>query len=183
MSRGPLPHRAEKCDVAGPLHNAYPILPFAVPEIVTLGSWLGGATRWHFAAMWVLAGNGLVYLAYGILAGRFRRKLLPVSPRAVAADLRQALAGRLDHDDLAAYNAIQKLLYLGVILAGIVAVLSGLAIWKPVQLGWLTSLIGDFDAARIVHFLAMSAIALFLLVHVAMALLVPRSLRAMIAGR
>ncbi|NVO16518.1 MAG: cytochrome b/b6 domain-containing protein [Rhodoplanes sp.] len=165
------------------IHNAYPILPVAIPDALTLGGWLGGATRWHFAAMWLLAGNGLVYLAYGIVSGRFRRKLLPITPRAVLADLRDALSGRLGHADLSVYNAVQRLLYLGVILAGLLAVLSGLAIWKPVQLGGLTALMGDFDNARLVHFAAMAAIVTFLLVHVAMALLVPRSLKAMVVGR
>jgi thiosulfate reductase cytochrome b subunit len=101
----------------------------------------------------------------------------------VLSDLKAALSGRLGHKDLSRYNAVQKLLYLGVILAGIVAFLSGLAIWKPVQLGFLTTLMGDFDNARLVHFAAMSAIVLFLAVHVAMALIVPRSLKVMITGR
>src|SRR5229473_2696230 len=165
------------------IYNASPLFPFRFPPAITLGGWLAGALLWHFAAMWLLVVNGLVYLVLGIATGRFRRKLAPIRPSEVLADTKAAFTGKLTYDDLSVYNAIQKLLYLGVILAGIVAVLSGLAIWKPVQLGWLASLMGDFDAARIVHFLAMSAIVLFLLVHVAMALLVPRSLRAMIAGR
>lgn len=165
------------------IHNAHPILPFRVPEALTIGGWLGGATRWHFAAMWLLVANGLVYVAHGLASGRFRRRLLPLSARAVRTDLRAALTGRLGHDDPSRYNAVQKLLYLGVLLAGGLAVLSGLAIWKPVQLGWLTAAMGDFDNARLVHFAAMAAIVLFLVVHVAMALLVPRSLKPMITGR
>lgn len=165
------------------IHNAYPILPFAVPKAMTLGGWLGGATQWHFAAMWVLAANGLVYLAYGLASGRFCAKLWPVSSRAVLDESIAALTGRLSHQDLAVYNSIQKLLYSGVILAGIIAVLSGLAIWKPVQLAVLLNLFGDFDEARLVHFMAMSTILMFLVLHVAMALLVPRSLAAMIRGR
>jgi thiosulfate reductase cytochrome b subunit len=165
------------------IHNAYPTMPFKVPQAVTLGGWLGGALQWHFAAMWVLAVNGLVYLAYGIASGRFRRKLLPISPRAIAADAIAALKGRLMHEDLSVYNAVQRVLYAGVIGAGVLAVLSGLAIWKPVQLAPLTMLLGDFDQARFIHFLAMAAIVSFLLVHVAMSLLVPRSLIAMIRGR
>jgi thiosulfate reductase cytochrome b subunit len=165
------------------IHNAHPILPTVVPAALTLGGWLGGAIRWHFAAMWLLAGNGLIYLAYGILAGRFRRKLLPISLHQAAVDVRAGLTGRLGHQDLSVYNAVQRLLYVVVILAGVLAVLSGLAIWKPVQFGSLTALMGDFDNARIVHFLAMTTIVLFLVVHVVMALLVPRSLKAMIVGR
>src|SRR5262249_6234773 len=150
---------------------------------ITLGGWLAGALLWHFAAMWVLAVNGLIYVLLGIATGRFRRKLLPIRPAEVLADAAAALQGRLSHDDLSVYNAVQRLLYLGVILAGIVIVLSGLAIWKPVQLQELTWLMGGFDAARYVHFVAMAVIAGFLVIHVVMALLVPRSLRAMIAGR
>ena len=165
------------------IYNAYPILRFAFPKAVTLGGWLGGAIRWHFAAMWLLAVNGIVYIAYGIASERFRRTLLPISASAVWWDLSAALRGRLGHADLSRYNAVQRLLYAGVIVAGVVTVLSGLAIWKPVQLGWLTGLFGGFAAARIVHFLGMSSIVLFLAVHVAMALLVPRSIKAMIVGR
>jgi thiosulfate reductase cytochrome b subunit len=165
------------------IHNAYPTLPFAVPKAVTLGGWLGGAIQWHLAAMWVLAGNGLVILSHGIASGRFARKLLPISPRAVVADLVDAARGHLSHEDPAVYNAVQKLLYCGVIVAGIVAVLSGLAIWKPVQLQALGLLFGDFDQARLVHFSAMAAILGFVLLHVGMALAYPRSLRAMLFGR
>ena len=130
-----------------------------------------------------LAVNGLVYLVLGVLTGRFRRKLVPIHPADVLSDARAALTGKLNHDDLSVYNAVQKLLYLGVILAGIVIVLSGLAIWKPVQLQELTALFGGYDAARYVHFFAMATIVGFLIVHVIMALVVPKSLRAMITGR
>lgn len=165
------------------IHNADPILPFMIPATLTLGGWLGGATRWHFAAMWLFAANGLLYLVHGLLSGRLRRRLLPVSLRGAIADTRAALAGRLGHDDPAVYNAVQRLLYVAVILAGVLAALSGIAIYKPVQFGWLTDLLGDFDQARIIHFLAMITIAGFLAVHVAMALRVPRTLKAMILGR
>ena len=101
----------------------------------------------------------------------------------VIADMRAALTFKLAHDDLSRYNAIQRLLYLGVILAGVVIVLSGISIWKPVQFQELTALFGGYDAARYVHFFAMAAIVGFLVVHVALALIVPKSLRAMITGR
>jgi len=127
--------------------------------------------------------NGLVYLALGIASGRFRRKLVPIRPGEVLADAKAALTGKLAHDDLSVYNAVQKLLYLGVILAGIVIVLSGLAIWKPIQLQELAALFGGYDAARFVHFFAMAAIVGFLVVHIVMALIVPKSLRAMVTGR
>jgi thiosulfate reductase cytochrome b subunit len=165
------------------IYNASPLFPFLFPREITLGGWLAGALLWHFAAMWLLVINGVVYVTLGILTGRFRRKLFPVTPRAVFADVKAALTFKLSHDDLSVYNAVQKLLYLGVILAGFVVVLSGLAIWKPVQLQTLTAIFGGYDAARYVHFFAMAAIFGFLVVHVALALLVPKSLRSMITGR
>ena len=165
------------------IYNASPLFPFVFPRGITLGGWLAGALLWHFAAMWLLAVNGLVYLVLGVLTGRFRRKLVPIRPADVLSDARAALTGKLNHDDLSVYNAVQKLLYLGVILAGIVIVLSGLAIWKPVQLQELTAVFGGYDAARYVHVFAMATIVGFLIVHVIMALVVPKSLRAMITGR
>jgi thiosulfate reductase cytochrome b subunit len=165
------------------IYNASPLFPFTFPKSITLGGWLAGALNWHFAAMWLLALNGIVYIALGIVSGRFRRKLLPIRPREVIADVRAALTGRLSHADLSVYNAVQRLLYLGVILAGVVIVLSGLSIWKPVQLQELTALFGGYEAARYVHFFAMAAISGFVVIHVIMALLVPKSLRAMFTGR
>jgi thiosulfate reductase cytochrome b subunit len=165
------------------IYNASPLFSFRFSPAITLGGWLGGALQWHFAAMWLLMVNGLVYLALGIATGRFRRKLLPITPSGVITDTRAALTGQLSHDDLSKYNYVQKLLYVGIILVGILIVLSGLSIWKPVQLQYLTALFGGYDFARYVHFAAMSAIVAFLIVHVALALLVPKSLRAMLIGR
>ena len=165
------------------IYNASPLFPFVFPPAITLGGWLAGALLWHFAAMWLLAVNGLLYVVLGIVTGRFRRKLVPIRPGEVLADARAALTGTLAHDDLAVYNAVQKLLYLGIILVGVVIVLSGLAIWKPVQLQELTALFGGYEAARYVHFFAMAAIVGFLVVHIVMSFLVPKSLRAMIMGR
>ncbi len=165
------------------IYNASPILPFSFPSWMTLGGWLGGAIQWHFAAMWLLMANGLIYLAYGIASGRLRHRFLPISPREIVGDLAAALKGKLAHDDIAHYNGVQKLFYVGVIAALILVVFSGLAIWKPVQVWWLTAAFGGFQGARLVHFLAMSVIAGFVLVHVVMALLVPKTIRAMIFGR
>ena len=165
------------------IYNASPLFAFVFPREITLGGWLAGALLWHFAAMWLLALNGLVYIVLGILTGRFRRKLVPIRPGEVFADAKAAFRGKLSYDDLSVYNAVQKLLYLGVILAGVVIVLSGLAIWKPVQLQELTALFGGYDAARYVHFFAMAAIVGFLVLHVIMSLLVPKSLRAIFTGR
>ena len=165
------------------IYNAHPIFPFSFPAWMTLGGWLGGAIQWHFAAMWLLIANGLIYLSYGVASGRIGKRFFPISPREVLSDLGEALRGKLAHDDLAHYNGVQKAFYVGVIAALILVVLSGLAIWKPVQLWWLTSVFGGFQGARLVHFLAMAAIAAFILVHVVMALIVPKTIRAMVFGR
>jgi thiosulfate reductase cytochrome b subunit len=165
------------------VYNASPLFAFTFPPGVTIGGWLAGGLLWHFAAMWLLAANGLVYVILGVATGRFRRKLLPIRPADFIADLRAAFAGRLAHDDLAVYNAVQKALYAGVLVAGIVIVASGLAIWKPVQLKALTAMLGGYEAARLVHFFAMAAIVAFTVLHIVMALVVPKSLRAMIIGR
>jgi thiosulfate reductase cytochrome b subunit len=166
------------------IYNASPLFNFLhFPSTITLGGWLGGALLWHFAAMWLLMVNGLIYLTLGFATGRFRKKLLPITPGGVIADTKAALTGKLSHDDLSKYNYVQKLLYAGIIVVGIVIVLSGLSIWKPVQLQYLTALFGGYDAARYVHFICMTLIVAFMVVHVALALLVPKSLRAMIIGR
>jgi thiosulfate reductase cytochrome b subunit len=163
------------------IYNASPLFPFVFP--IGIGGWLAGALLWHFAAMWLLVINGIVYLALGLATGRFRRKFLPIRPGEVVRDALAALRGKLSHEDLSVYNAVQRLLYLGVILAGIVVVLSGISIWKPVQLQELTAIFGGYDAARFVHFFAMAAIVGFLVIHVTLAVIVPKSLRAMVTGR
>src|SRR6267142_1051477 len=165
------------------IYNASPLFDFRFSSSITLGGWLGGALLWHFAAMWLLMVNGLVYLTLGFATGRCAKKLLPITPEGVISDARAALTGKLSHDDLSKYNYVQKLLYAGIIVVGVVIVLSGLAIWKPVQLQYLTALFGGYDVARYVHFICMAAICAFLVVHVVLALLVPRSMRAMISGQ
>jgi thiosulfate reductase cytochrome b subunit len=164
------------------IYNASPLFNFTFSRSITLGEWLAGALLWHFAAMWLFVVNGLVYVTLGIATGRFRHKLFPIRPMDVVADFLSALRGRLSHADLSVYNAVQKLLYLGVILAGVVMVLSGIAIWKPVQYQELTAIFGGYDTARYVHFFAMCTIVAFLIVHIALAIIVPKSLRAMITG-
>src|SRR6202521_784448 len=154
------------------VYNASPLFAFKFSHSITLGGWLGGALLWHFAAMWLLMVNGLIYLALGFTTGRFRKKLLPITPSGVITDTKAALTFKLAHDDLSKYNNVQKLLYPGIIIVGVVIVLSGLSIWKPVQLQWLTALFGGYDVARYVHFFCMAAIVAFLIVRVALALLV-----------
>lgn len=165
------------------IYNASPIFPFAFPDQITLGGWLGGALLWHFFAMWVLAANGLVYLALNLLSGRFWRKFFPLHPGDVWADFLAALKGRLSHADLSVYNSLQKVAYLFIVLDIMVLVASGLAIWKSVQLPLLRELMGGYDMARVVHFVAMSALLAVLAVHLVMVALVPRTLLLMLRGR
>src|SRR5438309_1615485 len=129
------------------IYNASPLFDFRFSHSITLGGWLGGALLWHFAAMWLLMVNGLVYLITGLATGRFRKKLLPITPSGVVSDVKAALTFKLAHDDLTKYNYVQKLLYAGIIVVGVVIVLSGLSIWKPVQLHWLVMLFGDYAIA------------------------------------
>ena len=165
------------------IYNADPLFGFKFPAELTLGGWLAGALQWHFAAMWLLALNGLAYLVYGIASGHLRRKLTPLKPRAVVHDVREALRGKLAHDDLTIYNAAQRAAYLVAILLLFVLVLSGLVIWKPVQFYGLGMWMGDYEGARYVHFLAMTALVAFVFVHVLMVALVPRTFPSMFTGR
>lgn len=166
------------------IYNASPLFKsLTFSHSITLGGWLAGGLLWHFAAMWLLMVNGLIYLITGFASGRFARKLLPITAGGVISDATAAVTGKLSHADLSTYNQVQKLLYTGIIVVGVVIVLSGLSIWKPVQLQYLTALFGGYDVARYVHFFCMSAIVAFLAIHVLLALLVPKSLRAMIIGR
>jgi thiosulfate reductase cytochrome b subunit len=152
------------------------------PEALTLGKWAQHGLQWHFFGMWILVINGLCYLTYGLVSGRFRRMLLPIRVSDLISTVKDTLHLKLAHDDPTKYNAVQKLLYVGVISVGILIVISGLAIWKPIQFSELVALFGSFQNARLVHFFCMTAIVLFVVVHVALALLVPQTLVAMFTG-
>ena len=165
------------------IYNASPLFDFSFSKSITLGGWLGGALQWHFAAMWLLAANGLVYLLCNAGTGRLVRKFFPLSPRAIVADLRAALRGRLSHADPRQYNAAQRAAYLFVMVDAVLLVLSGLVLWKSVQFPLLRELLGGYETARRVHFFAMAALAAFVAVHLAMVALVPRTLLAMIRSR
>ncbi len=178
------------------IYDYYPALPidFGFPYDWTLGGdlslseainnedGLANALLWHFGAMWVLVLNYLAYLMVGFVSGHFRRDFLPLSVGAFARDFVAALRLRLDHR-LGEYNAVQKLFYWGALAAILVTILSGLSIWKPVQLKELTWLFGGYEFARVVHFFGMAAIVVFLVVHIALTILVPKTLVAMIVGR
>lgn len=165
------------------IYDASPLYGFVFPGPITLGGWLGGALQWHFAAMWVVVVNGLLYLAVNIATRRASRQFFPLSATEFARDLASAFRGRLSHDDLARYNAVQKAAYVFVVVDLAVLVLSGLVLWKSVQFATLREVLGGYETARRVHFFAMVGVVAFLVVHVAMALAVPRTLVAMIRGR
>jgi thiosulfate reductase cytochrome b subunit len=164
------------------IYNASPSLPFTFPRWMTLGGWLAGGIAWHISVMWVLFADGAAYLLYGSLSGHFRHDLRPLGPRAVIADLGAALTGRLGHR-LGHYNAVQRLLYVGVIVLVCCSVATGLSIWKPVQLGWLTDLFGGYPVARFVHLVAMIGIALFVVIHLTLVAIFPHTLIAMLVNK
>jgi thiosulfate reductase cytochrome b subunit len=178
------------------IYDYYPALPvhfgfppkwtlggdFTITEAISNDDGLVNALLWHFAAMWVLVLNFLAYLVVGCASGHFRRDFLPVSVGAFWRDFTAALRGRLGHR-LGEYNAVQKVFYWGVLAAILVTILSGFSIWKPVQLHWLTRFFGGYEFARVVHFLGMAAIVGFLVVHLALTALVPKTLVAMVLGR
>ena len=165
------------------IYNASPLYDFSFPKSITLGGWFGGALQWHFAAMWFLAINGLVYLIINLASGRLSRRFFPVSPKGVLQDVWAALRGRLGHADLSHYNQVQRLAYLFVMLDITLLVVSGLVLWKSVQFPLLRELLGGYDAARHVHFIAMALLVAFVAVHLVMVALVPKTLLAMIIGR
>jgi len=163
------------------IYNASPLLAFAFPRAITLGGWLGGAISWHLSAMWVLMAAGLIYLINGALTGHFRRDLAPTSAREVVNEIGLAFRLKLAHTP-GYYNAVQRLFYTGVLATAMLAVISGLAIWKPVQFAPLTALLGDYDIARKIHFSMMVIITGFLIIHLTLVAIVPRTLISMITG-
>lgn len=165
------------------IYNASPIFDFAFPRSITLGGWLGGALQWHFAGMWLLVLNGLAYLLLNLVTGRFARRMFPVTPRGVLRDAWLALTARLSHADMSHYNQVQRAAYLFAVADLVMLVASGLVIWKSVQFPLLRELLGGYDMARRIHFYCMAAIVGFVAVHIAMVVLVPRSLLVMLLGR
>src|SRR5215468_981150 len=177
------------------IYNNVPIFSWLIfPEWATLGGdpeityklnkdvGFSNALLWHFAAMWLFFINGAAAMIYGLWSGRLQKKWLPITVTELIRDVRQALAFKLAHDDITVYNAVQKLLYTGMVAAALLMLMSGLAIWKPVQFQTLTWMFYGFQGARLAHFIGMAAIALFLLVHVVLATLVPRTIVAITWG-
>ena len=165
------------------IYNASPVYDMRFPGEMTLGGWLGGALQWHFAGMWLLAFNGLVYLTLNLTGGRFRDKFFPLSAVGVWRDARDALRGRLSHADPRHYNGLQRMAYLVAIIDLALLILSGLVLWKSVQFPLLRELMGGYEGARRVHFFAMATLVAFAAGHVLMVALVPRTLITMIRGR
>jgi thiosulfate reductase cytochrome b subunit len=172
---------------ARPGESSFPLNPWegrAIPAWLTFGGWLGGARHWHFAMMWLLVVNALVYLGFLALHGEWR----DVAPRrgdarAAVEMLRFYLFVRKDHPHQGKHNALQKAAYFAMPILGAILVVSGLAIWKPVTLGALTALFGNYKWARFVHFAAMALLLLLAVVHVVMVFAVdPYSLRAIVTG-
>lgn len=163
------------------IYNAAPLYAMTFPRSLTLGASLTGALLWHFAFMWLLVLNGSVYLAYRIALRRGSPSLLPLSARGFAVDLWAALCSRLNHG-YGTYNHVQRAFYLGVWVLLALSVLSGIALWKPVQLQTLTDLVGGYEAARRVHFWSMAGIVAFLAIHIIMVALVPKTLLAIVLG-
>ena len=163
------------------IYNASPLFSFRFPVSLTVGGWLGGALAWHFAFMWLLLINGAIYVLYGLASRHFKRELLPIGIAALKHDLTDALRFRLVHEK-GVYNAVQRLMYWIVLAAGVLIVISGVAIWKPVQLQELVALLGGYDVARYVHFAAMTMIAAFVVIHLVLVILVPKTLVPMITG-
>jgi thiosulfate reductase cytochrome b subunit len=176
------------------IYNASPIFDFRFPEAVTLGGdvedalalhndpGVASALAWHFAAMWLLALSYLGFVLWNTITGHFRRDFLPIGPRLFWRDFVAAATFRLQHR-LGEYNVVQRVAYWGALGSVAMMLLSGIAIWKPVQTYPLEVLFGGFQGARIVHFVFMTAIVLFIAIHVALVILVPKTFVAMTLGR
>ncbi len=165
------------------IYNAAPFFPFNMPAAITLGGWLGGALQWHFAAMWLLAANGLIYLTLNIASGRLFKRFFPLSLAGIWHDALEALRGQLSHADPRRYNSVQRFAYLFVMLDLVLLVLSGLVLWTSVKFPVLRELLGGYELTRRIHFIAMAALVAFVVVHLVMVALVPRTLLHMFSGR
>jgi len=162
----------------------YPLQGFTPPHWLKVGGWLAGGRHWHFAVAWLLVVNASIYLAYFFGSGEWRRRLFIPWHDLQSAILTWAYYVRIvkNPPEVALYNGLQKLAYTGALLFGLLMVLSGLAIYKPVQLHWLTLLFGGYDGARLVHFGGLLLLAGFVAIHLVLVALHPRDLLAMITG-
>jgi thiosulfate reductase cytochrome b subunit len=162
----------------------YPFEGKAIPAYLTFGGWLGGARHWHFAMMWVLVLNGLLYMGYVYLRGEWR-DLVPRKGdlRDTVEMVRYYLFLRADHPRQGKHNALQKGAYFAMPWLAVLTVTSGIAIWKPVQFAPLTGLLGGYQWARYWHFVSMASIVFLAVGHIFMVFSVdPWALRGMISG-
>ena len=168
------------------IYNASPIFGFLFPDWLTTGGWLAGARQWHFFAMWLFVVNGIVWVSYNCISkhGRYTTLFRPKDAHGVLPMIKYYLRIYKQHPRTGKYNALQKLAYSSMILVALVAVLTGLSIYWPVQMQVITAIFGNYDTARIYHFLAMSAIVLFFFGHLFMVAIAGwRNFLSMITGR
>ena len=164
------------------IYDASTLFDFRFPPNLTIGGWLAGALAWHFLAMWLLVANGVAYLFYGFVSGHFWRDLQRIRPISAYRNLRLEWMTLTMHGN-GAYNPVQRILYTAVVGVLVLLVASGVSIWQPVQFQRLTAFFGGYDAARYVHFYAMTALCAFIALHVTLAFSVKGVLRSMITGR
>ena len=176
------------------IYNASPIFDFTFPEWATFGGdveqalalhndpGVASAIAWHFAAMWLLAISYFGFMIWNAVTGHFWRDFLPIGPASFMRDFIAAATFKLQHR-LGEYNVVQRVAYWGALFAVAMMLLSGVAIWKPVQTYPLETFFGGFQGARIVHFLFMAAICAFIVIHVALVILVPKTFVAMTLGK
>jgi len=167
-----------------PLGLPNPLDGQSIPQWARLGGWLAGGLNWHFALAWPFVITGLVYLGFLAFSGEWRSLLFRPRDVGPAVQMQLYYLGlRKEHPPQGKHNALQKATYTFIVLLGAVATLSGFAIYKPVQLAWLTTLFGGYELARYWHFFAVWLFVGFTLLHVGLVFLVDRaSLRGMITG-
>lgn len=140
-----------------------------VPESVTLGGWLGGALQWHFTFMWIFVATGLLYILYQFFSGNYKQVMfMPRDVRGVWPMARHYFLFGPKPEIKEAYNPLQKLAYTSSILLGVLATLSGIVLYKPVQFWWLAFVLGGFHMTRIWHFVAMCGFLAFIPGHLVM---------------
>lgn len=168
----------------GRLYRWYPFQNMAPPDSLTFGGWLAGARHWHFAIAWAFVANGLFYLCYYFASGEWRRRAF--NPM---RDTRNAIQTALHYlrirktaPEQGLYNGLQRLAYSTAIALGLIAVLSGFALYKPVQLDWLTNSFGGYDSARAIHLLTLALLGLFTIGHLIMVASHPKSFKDVITG-
>jgi thiosulfate reductase cytochrome b subunit len=168
----------------GALYGWYPFQGTPPPDWLRIGGWLGGGRHWHFAIAWFFVLNGLIYVTYFFVSGEWRRRLFLPRRDTSSAVKQFAYYTRLLSvpPPVDFYNGLQRLAYTSVILFGLIMVLSGLAIYKPVQLHWLTLLFGGYDGARAVHLGVLCLLALFVATHLVLVSMHPREILNMITG-